>query len=288
MRSSNSVAGFVWRSLWTACFATTAFAQNATQPRATTFPAVTIPNTEVRSLHSAATGRDYELYIYLPASRSLSADTKHPVLYLLDGQWDFKLLASIQGGLLYDNYVPDVIVVGITYPGASANYDSLRAVDYTPIASPSNRGSGDGAKFLAFLKTELIPFIETHYSADPSRRALMGSSLGGLFALYAMFTEPKLFSGYVAASPAVTYANRGAFATEAAYARDHTELPAKLFVAVGDQEPLAAPVRELIDTLRRRNYRGLTFESRIIEGERHSGNKPEAFNRGLRFLFRTK
>ena len=76
----------------------------------------------------------------------------------------------------------------------------------------------------------------------------MGSSLGGLFALYAMFTDPKLFSGYVAASPAVTYANRGAFATEAAYAREHTELPAKLFVAVGDQEPLAAPVRELIDT----------------------------------------
>jgi len=287
MRSSNSVAGLVAAVTWTAGFATTAIAQNNARPQTATFAAVTIPNTEVRSLHSAATGRDYELYVYLPASRSRSAEAKHPVLYLLDGQWYFKLLASIQGGLLYDNYVPDVIVVGITYPGANANYDSLRAVDYTPVAS-SNRGSGDGAKFLAFLKTELIPFIENNYSADPSRRALMGSSLGGLFALYAMFTEPKLFSGYVAASPAVTYANRGAFATEVAYARDHTELPARLFVAVGDQEPLAAPVRELIDTLRRRNYRGLTFESRIIEGERHSGNKPEAFNRGLRFLFRTK
>ena len=125
-------------------------------------------------------------------------------------------------GCCTTNYLPDVIVVGITYPGASANYDSLRAVDYTPVASPSNHQSGDGTKFLAFLKTELIPFIEKNYSADPSRRALMGSSLGGLFALYAMFTEPKLFSGYVAASPAVTYAEWSAFATEAAYARDHT------------------------------------------------------------------
>jgi len=280
MPRSSSVTGLVGAALWTACFAATAIAQN-------TFPSVSIPNTEVRRLHSAATSRDYEIYVYLPASPSRSADAKHPVLYLLDAQWDFKLLASIQGGLLYDKYVPDVIIIGITYPGARANYDSLRAVDYTPVASPSNRGSGDGAKFLAFLKTELIPFVEKNYSADPSRRALMGSSLGGLFALYAMFTEPTLFSGYVAASPAVTYANRGAFATEAAYARDHAELPAKLFVAVGDQEQLAAPVRELIDTLRRRNYRGLTFESRIIDGERHSGNKPEAFNRGLRFLFRT-
>ena len=25
--------------------------------------------------------------------------------------------------------------------------------------------------------------------------------------------------------------------------------------------------------------------ARIIEGERHAGNKPEAFNRGLRFIF---
>jgi hypothetical protein len=27
------------------------------------------------------------------------------------------------------------------------------------------------------------------------------------------------------------------------------------------------------------------MEARIIEGERHAGNKPEAYNRGLRFVF---
>ena len=27
------------------------------------------------------------------------------------------------------------------------------------------------------------------------------------------------------------------------------------------------------------------MESRVVDGERHSGNKPEGFNRGLRFLF---
>jgi hypothetical protein len=34
-----------------------------------------------------------------------------------------------------------------------------------------------------------------------------------------------------------------------------------------------------------RNYAGLDLETRIIEGERHAGNKPEAYNRGLRFIF---
>jgi hypothetical protein len=34
-----------------------------------------------------------------------------------------------------------------------------------------------------------------------------------------------------------------------------------------------------------RGYKGLKIETRVIEGERHSGTKPELFNRGLRFLF---
>lgn len=249
------------------------------------YPPVTIPGTEVRTLHSAATGRDYALYVYLPSRRDPDPNRRYPVLYLLDAQWDFKLLTSIQGGLLYDRFVPEVIIVGITNPGANARHDSLRAVDYTPLPGPRNPGSGGGARFLQFLRTELIPFVESNYPADSTRRGLMGSSLGGLFTLYALFTEPTLFSRYAAASPAVTYADRGAFADEAAYAAGHTDLAARLYIAVGEDEPLAAPVREMADAIRGRHYPSLRLESRVIEGERHSGNKPEAFNRALRFLF---
>jgi hypothetical protein len=38
-------------------------------------------------------------------------------------------------------------------------------------------------------------------------------------------------------------------------------------------------------TLGERNYPGLEMETRTIEGERHAGNKSEAYNRGLRFIF---
>lgn len=271
------------RVTWTLAAALLVSSHDVTRAQ---FPAVTIPGTELRSLHSTITGRDYDLYVYPPTPASLAPGRKHPVLYLLDGQWDFKLLCSIQGGLLYDKYVPDVIVVGITYSGAKANYDSLRAVDYTPLAGPNNPGSGQGAKFLAALRTEILPFIERSYPADPARRALMGNSLGGLFALYAMFTEPSLFSAYVASSPAVTYASRGSFADEAKYARTHHDLSAKLFIGVGEDEPLATPVKEMIETLRGRRYPSLELESRVIAEERHSGNKPETYNRGLRFIFR--
>ena len=42
---------------------------------------------------------------------------------------------------------------------------------------------------------------------------------------------------------------------------------------------------ELWGVMRGRNYAGLALETRVIEGERHSGNKPEGFNRGLRWIF---
>jgi hypothetical protein len=56
-------------------------------------------------------------------------------------------------------------------------------------------------------------------------------------------------------------------------------------VSVGEVEQLAQPVQEFAEVVGGRGYQGLEMESRVIEGERHAGNKPEAFNRGLRFVF---
>ena len=252
-----------------------------------TFPHVTLPNTEVRQLHSSATERDYDIYVRLPEEYTQDQVTHYPVLYVLDGQWDFKLLDSIYGGLHYDRFVPAMIIVGITYSGENtdAEYEALRAMDYTPVASSYISGSGDAPRFFSFLKEELLPFIESSYRADPSWRVLMGSSFGGTFTLYAMFTEPTLFHAYVAASPAVPYGQGFTFQQEASYASKHKDLPVRLFLSVGEIEELAVPVQEFMQVISERGYSGLEMETRTIEGERHAGNKPEAFNRGLRFVF---
>jgi hypothetical protein len=231
------------------------------------------------------TGRDNDLYIHLPSDYGRETTKKYPVLYILDGQWDFKLMDSVLGGLVYDKFAPEMILVGITYSGENPDYDGLRAMDYTPTATPQVKGSGNGPNFLKFLKTELIPFIETNYRADPARRVLQGSSYGGLFTMYALFADPGLFSSYLAASPAVPYDNGYVLKQEAEFARTHKELPVRLFLAVGGAEGLANPVKEFMQTLQSRGYKGLKLETRVIEGERHAGNKPEAYNRGLRFLF---
>ena len=38
--------------------------------------------------------------------------------------------------------------------------------------------------------------------------------------------------------------------------------------------------------LRSRTYPRLRYDFRLIEGEAHAGSKPEAFNRGLRFVLK--
>ncbi len=254
------------------------------QPQESAFDQVSIPNSQVRQLKSASTGRSYDIYVLLPEGYDQN-QKKFPVLYVLDGQWDFKLLDSIYEGLLYDGFGPEMIIIGITYSGENADYDSLRAMDFTPAHDPTVPGSRGASKFLGFLKDELIPFIENNYRVDASHRALMGNSYGGTFTLYALFSDPGLFQGYVAASPVVVFGNNFAFKQEAGYAQTHPDLPVRLFLCVGELEPLRYPVEQFIQALNQRGYGGLALETRIIEGERHAGNKPEAYNRGLRFIF---
>jgi hypothetical protein len=281
-----------WRCALAGCAALAAAGAAGAQVPATppaADPAVTMPGTELRTLRSTATGQDYDIYVLLPNGYARDPSARYPVLYVLDGQWDFKLLNSIHGGLVYDRAIPEILVVGITYSGTDPDYNALRAADYTTVPVSRVPGSGGAPRFLAFLRDEVIPFIAANYRADPSpsRRVLMGSSYGGLFTLYALFSEPALFGAYVAASPAVSYADRIAFRQEARYAAEHRDLPVRLYIAVGGREELSGPVRQFMDVVRGRGYRGLRMETRIVEGEGHSGNKPEAFNRGLRFVMGT-
>ena len=251
---------------------------------AATYPPVTLPNSEVRTLVSKDTGRKYDLYIRKPADYDKDKTRKYPVLYLLDGQWHFKLLDAVVGGLVYDKKMPDIIVVGITYSGEKPDYEALRAMDYTPSPGPQ-KGSGDGAKFLKFIKTEVIPLTESNYRVDTTRRILGGHSLGGLFTLYAMFEEPSLFWGYLCGSPAIPWDNDYVVKQEAQYFEKHKDLPVRLFMAAGGSEQLMAPGLNFARTLASRNYNGLHWDGRIVEGEGHAGVLPEYYNRGLRYMF---
>lgn len=263
----------------------TALACSQQQASSPSGPRVTLPGSEVKAMKSASTGREYDLYIHLPSDYGKNPGQKYPALYILDGQWDFKLMDALLGGLVYDRFVPNMIMVGITYSGENADYVNLRAMDLTPTHRDDVAGSGGAPKFLNFIKTEVIPFVEKNYRADPSKRVLQGSSYAGLFTLYTLFSDPGLFSAYVAASPAVDYDDSWMVKQEAEFAKTHKQLPVRLFIGVGGSEDLTGPVKEFMQIVQSRKYGKLKLHTHVAEGERHASNKPELFNRGLRFVF---
>ncbi|MEJ0102676.1 MAG: alpha/beta hydrolase-fold protein [Bacteroidota bacterium] len=247
--------------------------------------AVTIPGTEVRTITSSIVqGQEYQLYISLPPGYK-DPGKKFPVLYVLDGQWDFTLAYSIFGEQYFDGFIPGIIVVGITWGGKTPNPDSLRARDFTPTNISRSPQSGGASKFLSFIKNELIPFIDSKYNSAKDERILMGSSLGGLFTLYTLFNETKLFNRYVLTSPASGWDNGVLYRYEKDYFSKNKQLAAKLFMAIGGLEPNVSDFNKLAAHLQSRNYEGFQMDTRILENTGHSGSKAEGYTKGMQYVF---
>ena len=249
-----------------------------------------LTDTELHALRSDSTGKDHELIVGLPPSYASEPTRRYPVLYLLDGQWDFTLVHALLGGLRYDQRAPELLVVGLSYGGEWPRYDTLRGDDYTPTRSHpgyARESFGGGApRFLDLLEHTIVPRIERQYRCS-DERVLAGSSLGGLFALFTLFERPELFRSVVAVSPAVGWDERWLFARERAFREQNAVLRARLWLGVGELEwpHFTAACRDFFAQLVASAYDELALATSVIAGERHSSVKPEAFNRGLRFVF---
>lgn len=253
------------------------------------YPRHTIPNSELRVLAPDASGRQYQLHIGLPGSYEKNPARRYPVVFVTDAYWDFQKIEAIRGSLVYDKVVPEFIIVGLGYAGENLDYEKLRQRELSPVplrgwGAPD---SGRAAEFLQTLAKEIIPFVDREYRTDPAHRVLAGSSLGGLFTLYTMYTRPELFSAYLAASPAVSVENDWLLGYEQMFAKTQRALPVRLFVSIGgDESPgFVGGTRRLNERLKSRPYPGLAYEFRVIAGERHSGMQFESYVRGLQFVF---
>ena len=255
---------------------------------ATSYPAHTIDHSQLRELPRNAAGRHYQLHIGLPASYDSESTKRYPVVYVTDAYWDFQKITAIGGALVYDRVVPEFITVGLGYVGQDLNYGELRRWELSPAPLDNDpAATGHAAEFLQTIKSEIIPFVEREYRVDSSHRVLAGASLGGLFTLYALFTEPELFHAYIAATPAVVVGNDWLLQYEDAFARSGRSLPVRLYVTGGSYEwpSFLAGIHRFNDRIKQRSYPKLKYAFRLIEEERHAGMQMESYTRGLRFAF---
>lgn len=229
--------------------------------------------------------QEYVLQVSLPGSYANSNKT-YPVVYLMDSQWDFPLVTALYGEQYYDGFIPELIIVGITWGGEHPKHDSLRARDYTPTNQSLLPQSGGADKFLSVIKDEVFPLIEKNYRVDTGDRTLIGCSFGGLFTLYTLFTHSNMFNRYVAASPAFDWDNNVLNKYEEQYHARSSNSQAKLFMCVGGVETSVPDFEKLTKFLNDRHYENLQIESRVLENTGHSGTKGEGYARGLQFVFK--
>ena len=138
------------------------------------------------TVNSVQTGYTYKIYIYLPASYASGMAT-YPVIYATDGDTSFPPDGRfVNFEKILQRRRIDAILVGI---GGTERRDK----DYNLPGAIA---------YHAFITQQLIPFVESHFRADPNRRILSGISYGGSFVVTSLFLEAPdtlFFSHYISA-----------------------------------------------------------------------------------------
>jgi uncharacterized protein len=165
----------------------------------------------VTRFYSKEVKDSFSIFVNLPNDYDPQKEERYPVVYLLDANLYFDIMAVTINKYAEVGLAPDIILVGIGYKDFPA-MDSLRNRDDTyPVAIPEYEMSVSGGadQFLSFIDKELIPHIDKVYKTDTSKKVLMGHSLGGYFTTYALLQnlagKNNSFSSYIAASPSVHY-----------------------------------------------------------------------------------
>ena len=191
--------------------AVTATAADVPAPVSVTGPGVTgivVRYASMPSVHVEARNVD----VWLPPGYGQDPHKRYPVLYMHDGQNLFDPATSYGNvdwavdeamtRLIEQGEVREAIVVGVwNTPKRFQEYMPQRAVQGAKkIKMPGFDVRADDViadRYLAFLVTELKPFIDANYRTLPDRAntSVMGSSMGGLISQYAMSVYPEVFGG---------------------------------------------------------------------------------------------
>lgn len=211
-----------------------------------------------------------------------SSDIRYPVLYVLDGDVAFGMASSIARYLQIGENIPELIIVGIGYGVLDKSAGEKRKRDYRPTQT------GGAQYFLKFLEEELLPYIDNNYRTVPEERAINGYSIGGLFALYTLFTKPETFSRYIIGSPSLTWDNYSIFSYEENSPGKIGEMKLSVIISVGSEESdekYFNPIDKMVTQIQERNYPGVKLEAKVFDGSTHLMGPPESLTHGLISVF---
>ena len=188
----------------------------------------------IPDVHSPQLGNDRHLVVYLPPSWDENPYIHYDLIIAQDGQNLFNDSTAFGGvswrcdrtidDLVREGKMRELVMVGVDNTGAN------RINEYTYSADPKYgdilthhtfclifthdlpkckrsldtsrliSGGGKAALYLRFLRETVLPLIGKSFSRADGDVSVLGSSLGGLFACWAAWTHPQVFSSAVCMS----------------------------------------------------------------------------------------
>ena len=238
--------------------------------------------TRYHVVESEVLDKRLHVLVGLPDGYGASAAERYPTVYILDGGELYPLLRSYSNYLYNGGEAPKLILVAISYGTGDWQQGNDRSHDYT---APSEERDfwGGAADFQAFLRDELLPFVEANYRSSHDKRIIFGHSLGGQFVLYSAQTEPGLFRGHIASNPAL-HRNLPLFLEM----RPKTPAsPSFVFVGDGAEDAVRffEPRSRWIEHWARQPDLPWVLRTETLDGHNHFSAPPASFRRGIRWLF---
>lgn len=233
----------------------------------------------VKTIHSAKLNEDRILNIYLPDQ--YSEDSTYSVLYLLDGSAneDFLHIVGLVQFMVMSGEMEPTIVIGIANVNRRRDFTFPTTIEDDKKLVPINGGSEN---FIAFVKSELIPYIEANYKTS-SKRTIIGQSLGGLVASEILVKETSLFTDYIIVSPSLWWDKESLIRKYQDTKLNLTNT--KIYLCVGADEP-AVMVKDA-KTLNKILVKQIKKEEcklEVLKNEDHASTLHQAAFNGLRFL----
>ncbi len=239
-------------------------------------------------LEESATGRIYPIYVQLPRSYSTSPSKQYPVIYTTDAPYSFPTLVGATRNPMYSGVMEEAIIVSVSYSTDSRGIQS-RVRDYTPVKADSwKMETGNADTHIEFFKSDIFPFIESKYRADPNSRIFIGHSLGGLFGSYILFESPDIFSSYILGSPSVWFNDNYLLKL----APQKTSANTKVYLSVGfletpefgEREDMVQGSNMLAEKISKQSDGNIQLKFVVVDGASHATVFPTIAIQGLDWI----
>jgi predicted alpha/beta superfamily hydrolase len=237
------------------------------------------------SFYSKTVKDTFKIFICLPKNYNKDKDS-YPSVYVLDANVAFDMISTLMKLISNGLDCKQAIYIGVGYK----NYvvmDSLRGRDYSYPQKDGIPGSGGGKLFTAFLRNELIPYIDSAYKTKSGNNTLIGHSLGGYYVMYNLLStageDKPMFKNYIAGSPFVIN-DQYLVDLEQKLSTQTDSLPVKLFMCSGTIGDVDSMLIVFTDILKRRNYKGFEFKSIVLNDFDHMDMIFPTWSKGLIYI----